>query len=215
MSSPLTHADLARYTELSVFRSDLTLHSLDSLCDTTREKNYAALTLPSSLIAHGAMRLEDSGVNLIAQIGFPHGLMHGDVKRFEAELCVDDGAQEFEFMGNLMLLTNGEESKFLREIRDVVDAVDGRQVRVALKWSALTEAQRKLGAQAVLDSGAHYLSTGPGFGEKPDDATSIHKWRTELGDKFWIKAAQPMGDEGSLLCLKAGAQRIGCIATIK
>ncbi len=214
MNASLTITDVARRTELSILRADLSREQVESLCRNAIEKRYAALTVPSSMVAECAVRLEDTGVGLIAQIGFPHGLMHGDAKRFETELCVDDGAQEFEVVANVMQLRNGDESRFLRELRDIVEAADGRHVRVALKWSCLSDPEREQGARLVLDSGAHYLSTGPGFGEKPDDEKLIAQFRSWLGEKFWIKAAQPMDDEGALICLNAGAQRLGRVAVL-
>ncbi len=214
MNPSLTLTDVNRHTELSIFRVDLSREQVDGLCRTAIEKRYAAITMPSSMVGECAGRLEDSGVGLIAQIGFPHGLMHGDSKRFETELCVDDGAQEFEVVANLRQLQNGDEARFLRELRDIVEAAEGRHVRVALKWSGLSDTQREHGARLVLDSGAHYLSTGLGFGEKPDDEKLIAQFQDWLGEKFWIKAAQPLDDEGALICLNAGAQRLGRVAVL-
>ncbi len=213
MNLSLTNADVVRCTELSVLRADLSRDRVEAICRGAMENGFAALTVPSSLVAECAARLEDSDVSVIAQIGFPHGLMHSDAKRFETELGGDDGAQEFEVVANLMYLLNGDEGRFLRELRDIVDAAEGRHVRVALKWSALSDAQRERGALAVLDSGAHYLSTGPGFGEKPDDEKLIAQFQNWIGDKFWIKAAQPAGEEAALVCLKAGAIRVGRVAS--
>ena len=51
-----------------------------------------------------------------------------DVKRYEAEVAIDFGAQEIELVLNLDHLKNGGHKAVLREINDVVEAADERPV---------------------------------------------------------------------------------------
>ena len=74
--------------------------------------------------------------------GFPIGAMSPDVKRFEAEAAIDDGAHEIDMVLNIARLKAGDDKYVLREIVDVVQAVDERAVKVILETCLLTDEEK-------------------------------------------------------------------------
>jgi deoxyribose-phosphate aldolase len=158
-----------------------------------------------------AAGLEDSSVQLIALIGFPLGAMDPDVKRYEAEVAVDLGAQELELVLNLDQLKNGLHEALLRELRDVVEAGDERPVCAVVETRALTRAEIVTVCGWISESGIKTVSTGTDFW--PDtrvDADDVKAIRDALDPKIAIKAVGNIRDVKTAQALiDAGAARIG------
>lgn len=209
-SLPSLHA---ASVELSLLRADITPEQLRQICDQALANGFAGVLVPSSLTAFAAEYLEDSDVQPLAQIGFPFGNVHSDVKRYEVEVGLDEGAQGFEVLLNPAHLAAGRFDAAMRELRDVVDAADERFVRATVRWQGLAKAQREAVASLVAASGAHYFSTGLGLGDLADTAESLAELRELLGPKFLIKAACAGSESIEKALLAAGAARIGRVAT--
>ncbi len=203
----------AAAVELSLLRADITPEQLRQICDHAREEGFAGVLVPSSLTAFAAEYLDESGVQPLAQIGFPFGNVHSDVKRYEVEVALDEGAQGFEVLLNPGHFAAGRYDLALRELRDVVDAADERFVRATVRWQGLGQAQREAVANLVASSGAHYFSTGLGLGDLPDTAESLAELRELLGSKFLIKASCAGNESIEKALLAAGAARVGRLAT--
>ncbi len=182
-----------------------------AFCARARERKYRAVCVNGARVALAAAGLEDSPVQVVALVGFPLGTSDGDVKRYEAEVAVDFGAQEIELILNLGDLKQGNNKALLRELWDVIEAVDERPVCAVLETQALTRAEIANACAILLDSGVHSVSTGTDFW--PDSRIStddVKALREALGPKFIVKAAGNLRDaEAVLALLEAGATRLG------
>ena len=63
--------------------------------------------------------------------------------------AIDSGAQEIEFVLNLGRLKDGDRKYVLRELRDVAEAADERQVRAVLEASLLTPEETLLACELL------------------------------------------------------------------
>ena len=126
-----THiADLAAKTDLAYWKPVVTSKEFAVLCADARAKNIRAVSVNSARLIMASAGFEDSTVQLIALVGFPMGTSDSDVKRYEAEVAVDFGAQEIELVLNLDHLKNNSHRAMMRELNDVVDAADGKIMRL-------------------------------------------------------------------------------------
>jgi deoxyribose-phosphate aldolase len=166
-----------------VFAGELpTRANVDRLCAAACREKYRCVVVPSAVLLLAHHFLEDSEVKVSCRIGFPHGVVDADVKRYEAELAVDAGAHEIELLPSLAKVVDGDYTALLREMRDVVEAADERPVKVALqpsRWE--TGALREL-IQLVLDSGAQFICA-----DKPE-IQQIELLRNLCGPEFGIVA---------------------------
>ncbi len=203
--------ELAARIDLAFWKPAVTPKELAALCAAVRVKGIRAIGVNGSRLLLAAAGLEDSPVQLIALIGFPLGTVDADVKRYEAEVAVDFGAQELELVLNLDHLKNGLAKALLRELNDVVEAASERPVGAVLETRALTRAEIVTTCGWLSDSGIKSVSTGTDFW--PDtrvDADDIKAIRDALDPKIAIKAVGNIRDiPTALALLEAGAARIG------
>lgn len=203
--------DLAVITDLAYWKPVVTPKEFAALCADARTKNIRAVSVTGSRLVMAAAGFEDSAVQIIALIGFPMGTSDSDVKRYEAEVAIDFGAQEIELVLNLDHLKNNSHKAMLRELHDVVEAADERAVCAVLETRALTRAELIKACDYISESGVKCVSTGTDFW--PDsrvDVDDIKAIRDALDEKIAIKAAGNIRDaELVRQLIEAGATRIG------
>ena len=154
--------------------------------------------------------LDDSNVKVASVVGFPLGAMAADVKRFETETAIDDGAHEIDVVLNIARLKDGDDKYVLRELCDVVEAADERTVKVILETCLLTDAEKIRACHLVVESGAHFVKTSTGFSTAGATVADVKLMRETVGPKFGVKASGGVRDtQTALAMIAAGATRLG------
>ncbi|MGA4644525.1 deoxyribose-phosphate aldolase [Limisphaera sp. 4302-co] len=206
----LTGPALARYIEHTLLRPDATRGQIERLCEEARTHGFYGVCVNGSRVELASYLLEETDVRVVAVVGFPLGAMSGDVKRFETEAAVDDGAHEVDMVMNIGLLKDGEYKRLLRELRDVVEAADERPVKVILETGLLTQEEKVRACELVLDSGARFVKTSTGFGPGGATIEDVRLLRQTVGDRLGVKASGGIRDTATALAMiEAGADRIG------
>jgi len=207
----LLPADLAARLDVAFWKPAASPKEFAAFCAQAREKKFRAVTVGSSRVILAAAGLEDSGVPVVALIGFPLGSSDSDVKRYEAEVAIDFGAQEIELVLNLDNLKHGNHQAALRELRDVVEAADERPVCAVLETRALTRAEIAAACALISDAGVKAVSTGTDFW--PDTRVTVDDvkaLRDALDSKIAVKAVGNIRDtQAATALIEAGAARIG------
>lgn len=206
-----SNIELAAKTDAAFWKPIVTPKEFAAFCAEARAQKIRAVSVNGSRVLLAASGLEDSSVQLVALVGFPMGTADSDVKRYEAEVGIDFGAQEIELVLNLDHLKNNSPKAMMRELNDVVEACDERPVCAVLETRALTRAELIAACGLISESGVKTVSTGTDFW--PDsrvDADDIKAIRDALDEKIAIKAVGNIRNaELALQLIEAGATRIG------
>jgi deoxyribose-phosphate aldolase len=211
----LTAAQLAAYIDHTLLKADATASDIEKLCAEAREHYFYSVCVNGCWVELARSLVEDSRVKVACVVGFPLGAMASDVKRFETETAIDDGAQEIDLVINVGLLKAGKDSVLLRELRDVVEAADERPVKVILETALLTRDEKVRACNLVVESGAHFVKTSTGFSTGGATLEDVHLMRTTVGPKFGVKASGGIRDSiTALAMIAAGATRLGTSAGI-
>jgi len=204
-------AELASRVDAALWKPAATVGEIEAFCTEAREQKFRAVCVNGSRVELAYARLEDSGVHVVALVGFPLGTMDTDGKRYETEVAIDHGAHEIEVVLNGGWLKDGAHKQGLRELRDVVEAADERPVCAAIESTQLTRDEITVACQLILESGAKAMSTSTDFW--PDTHVTeadVKLLREKLCRDFVVKAAGGICDaQTALLLLDAGATRIG------
>jgi deoxyribose-phosphate aldolase len=172
-----------------------------------------------SWVAAARHFLDGSDVKVASVVGFPLGAMSSDVKRYETEVAIDDGAHEIDVVLNVARLKAGDDKYVLRELLDVVEAADERTVKVILETCLLTDAEKVRACQLVVESGAQFVKTSTGFSTAGATVADVKLMRETVGPQFGVKASGGVRDAATALAMiEAGATRLGTssgIAIIK
>lgn len=210
MVKPATSAELAQFIESSLLRADASQAQIEQLCAEARAYQFFSVCVNGSWVAAARHFLDGSDVKVACAVGFPLGAMTGDVKRFETEAAIDDGAQEINVVLNLARLKAGEDKLVFRELADVAEAADERTVKVILETGRLTDAEKIRAGKMIHDCGAHFVQTATGFNGGGATIADVKLLRETVGPKFGVAAAGGIRDaQTALAMIAAGATRIG------
>ena len=206
----LTSAQLAAFIDHTLLKPDASLAQIEQLCAEAREHKFFSVCVNGSWVAAARHFLDGSDVKVASVVGFPLGAMSSDVKRYETEVAIDDGAHEIDMVLNIARLKAGDDKYVFREICDVVEAADERTVKVILETCLLTDEEKIRACKLVVESGAHFVKTSTGFSTSGATIADVKLMRETVGPKFGVKASGGVRDaQTALAMIAAGATRIG------
>ncbi|MBC8095838.1 MAG: deoxyribose-phosphate aldolase [Akkermansiaceae bacterium] len=206
---------MAAYIDHTLLKPDATAKDIEQLCVEARTHHFHSVCVNGTWVDQARTLLEDTDIKVACVIGFPLGATSIDVKRFEAEAAIDDGAQEIDLVINIGRLKEGNDKYVLRELRDVVEAADERTVKVILEICLLTTDEKLRACELVLESAAHFVKTSTGFSTSGATIEDVSLLREAVGPKFGVKASGGIRDiKTALAMIDAGATRLGTSAGI-
>ena len=206
----LSPAQLAAFIDHTLLKPDASAAQIEKLCAEAREHKFFSVCVNGSWVAAARHFLDGSDVKVASVVGFPLGAMASDVKRFETETAIDDGAHEIDVVLNIARLKAGEDKYVLRELIDVVEAADEHTVKVILETCLLNDAEKVRACQLVVESGAHFVKTSTGFSTAGATIADVQLMRETVGQKFGVKASGGVRDaQTALAMIAAGATRLG------
>ena len=208
-------AQLAICIDHTLLRADASAADIERLCGEARQHRFYAVCVNGSRVELARHFLRDTDIKVAAVVGFPLGAASSDVKRFETEAAIDDGAQEIETVLNIGRLKDHDDKFVLREMRDVVEAADERPVKVILETALLSRAEKIRACALAVESGGQFVQTGTDFGAAGATLEDVKLLRECVGPKFGVKASGGIRDARIALALiAAGATRLGTIAGV-
>jgi len=206
----LTPAQLAAFIDHTVLKPDASAAQIEQLCAEARAHQFFSVCVNGSWVAAARHCLDGSDVKVASVVGFPLGAMSSDVKRYETEVAIDDGAHEIDVVLNVARLKAGEDKYVLRELIDVVEAADERTVKVILETCLLNDEEKVRACKLVVESGAHFVKTSTGFSTAGATIADVKLMRETVGPKFGVKASGGVRDaQTALAMIAAGATRLG------
>lgn len=151
-------------------------------------------------------------------IGFPLGANTSEVKAYEAQDAVKNGANEVDMVINIGALKAGQDSKVSDDIKAVVDAVKGGRtlVKVIIESAMLTDEEIVRACTLAKAAGADFVKTSTGFAKQ--GGASVHAvklMRETVGPDMGVKASGGIhSTQEAEAMIAAGATRIGASASI-
>ncbi len=102
-------------------------------------------------------------IKICTVIGFPNGYSTTEVKVYEAECAVRDGAHEVDMVINLCMLRDGRYDDLLAEINAIKRAIGDKTLKVIIEVCQLTESEKIKMCELVSASEADFIKTSTGF----------------------------------------------------
>jgi deoxyribose-phosphate aldolase len=216
MNSPTPSVtQLAACIDHTLLKADAIAKDIEKLCAEALENRFYSVCVNGSWIGQARHFLEGTGIKVACVVGFPLGAMSGDVKRFETEAAIDDGAHEIDVVLNLGRLKAGDDKFILRELCDVVEAADEWPVKVILETCLLAREEKIRACQIAVESGAKFVKTSTGFSTGGATVDDVKLLRETVGPKFGVKASGGIRDtQTALAMIEAGATRLGTSAGV-
>jgi deoxyribose-phosphate aldolase len=211
----LTSDYVAKTIDHSLLRPELDAQAVLDGCDLARCYGVASACVRPSDVAGVAEALAGSGVKVGTVVGFPHGSAKTEIKVYEAEWAMAEGAEELDMVLNIGRLRAGALDDVRADIQAVCEVASGRAlVKVILETAYLDENEKVMGARLAEAAGAAFVKTSTEFAPTGATVEDVRLLRRSLSPETQIKAAGGIHDLDSLLeMLRAGATRIGTSAT--
>lgn len=202
--------DLISFIDQSALRPDTRAFEIDALCDVALQYRFRGVVVPSGAIHHTKRRLMNTGIKVVATVGFPHGNQAPDVKAHEAMRAAALGADEIDYVIAIGAALDGD-MKYLRdEAVAILRQTRGKIVKAILEVGYLSDRQKFETASTLALTGVPYVKTCTGFG--PGEATpeDVALLAQAVAGKALVKASGGIRTtERAIALLEAGAAVIG------
>nr|MBI2905340.1 deoxyribose-phosphate aldolase [Chloroflexota bacterium] len=202
----------------TLLKPEATPDQIAQLCFEARKYGFASVCVNPTHAKLCAQLLKGSEVKVCVVVGFPLGANPPEVKAFEAQQAIDDGASEIDMVINIGALKARDYEAVTRDVRAVVRAAHANNaiVKVIIEAVLLTDEEKVAACLISKEVGADFVKTSTGFGPGGATAADVALMRKVVGPGMGVKAAggiRNLTDAQQMIA--AGATRIGASAGVK
>jgi len=210
--------DIASLIDHTLLKPDATADQIAQLCYEARKYKFASVCVNPTHVKLCAELLHGTQVKVCTVIGFPLGASSPEVKAFEAQTAIKDGATEIDMVLNIGALKAGDLTLAAQDIHEVVRVGHnaGAIVKVIIETSLLNDEEKITACLLAKEAGADFVKTSTGFSGGGATVEDITLMRRAVGPDMGVKASGGVRDfEDAQSMVKAGATRIGASAGVK
>jgi deoxyribose-phosphate aldolase len=213
-----TDKSLAHTIDHTLLKPDATQDQIAQLCFEARKYGFASVCVNPGHVKLCVDLLKGSGVPVCAVIGFPLGATPTDVKVFEAQQALRDGAGELDMVINVGAVKSRDYELVRGDIAAVARACHAGNaiLKVIIEAAFLTDEEKVVACQLAKVAGADFVKTSTGFGPSGATPEDVALMRRVVGPSMGVKAAggiRTYADAQKMIA--AGATRIGASASVK
>jgi deoxyribose-phosphate aldolase len=211
-------AGVAQYIDHTLLKPEATADQIARLCAEAREHHFAAVCVNPCNIRQCTELLRGSGVHVCSVVGFPLGATLPEVKAYETERVIWDGATEVDMVINIGALKGGDYALVQRDIEAVVHVAQRNRAltKVIIEAALLTDDEKVKACTLAKAARADYVKTSTGFGPGGATLHDVELMRRTVGPEMGVKAAGGIRDyETAQQMITAGATRLGASAGVK
>lgn len=202
--------DVNSYIDHTLLKASVSEREIISLCEEAKQFDFRSICINGNFVPLAKQLLEDSSVKICSTVGFPLGAMSTDVKVFEAQKAIEDGADEIDMVMNIGLLKSKNYFKVLKDITDVKIAIGNIPLNVILEISELSKNEIVMASEICLDAKIDFIKTSTGFSKSGATFTAVKIIKKTVRDKVKLKASGGIKDLiTALKYIETGADAIG------
>lgn len=195
----------------SLLKSEVTEEEIKRLCEEGRKYGFASVCVNPIWVSLCVDLLKGSSVKICTVSGFPLGANKPEVKAKEAEIAINEGADEIDMVANIGALRAGDFKLVEEDIKTVRNAIGREKIlKVIIETAVLNNEEKIKATEIVMACEADFVKTSTGFGYSGATVEDVRLLKNVVGEKIKIKASGGIRDYNTALeLIKAGASRIG------
>ena len=211
--------NISKYIEHTLLKQDATDSDLDKLFQEAKENDFLGVCINPCFVSKAKHALLGTNIKIVTVIGFPLGANRSDIKAFEAQKAVEDGADEIDMVLNVSKLKDKDYEYVKKDIETVRKACPNNVLKVILETDLLTKDEIKKACEICIEAKADLVKTSTGFvkngeGAKVEDVELMHNIVSSHGLR--VKASGGIRDaQKALALIHAGADRLGTSSGVK
>ncbi len=214
----IKNTQIARMIDHTLLKPEATPDDVKQLCTEAKEYNFASVCINPSYVKLSADLLHDTDVKVCTVIGFPLGATTTEVKRWETEQAIQNGAQEIDMVIHIGKLKAGDYDYVFNDINQVVLAAKKHDAvcKVIIETALLTDEEKVKACLLAKEAKADFVKTSTGFSKGGATAGDVALMRFVVGSAVGVKASGGVrSEEDARKMIAAGADRIGASASVK
>ncbi|EEY64600.1 deoxyribose-phosphate aldolase [Phytophthora infestans T30-4] len=214
-----------QYIDHTMLKADALPSQIKTLCQEAAQYSFCSVCVNSSYASLARKTLDElehsskPHVKVCCVVGFPLGAASTATKAFEAQQCIDAGAEEIDMVINVGMLRAEEFDFVLSDIRAIVRVCKERGAisKVILETALLNTEQIRKASELAIAAGADFIKTSTGFssrGASEEDIKLMASIAKPAGRQ--VKASggiRSVADAEKMIAL--GATRLGTSAGVK
>ena len=214
----LADKNLARKIDHTILKPEATENEIRALCGEAKKYEFASVCVNPSFVPLCSELLKGTVVKVCTVIGFPLGATTTEVKRFEAEQAINNGAHEIDMVLNVGHLKQGDYEYVFNDVKQVVLVAKkhGHVCKVILETALLNDEEKIKACIICKQAGAHFVKTSTGFSKGGATAGDVALMKYVVGSTVGVKASGGIRSrEDAEKMVASGADRIGASASVK
>src|SRR4051812_28734581 len=211
-----TFHDIAKMFDHSMLQPNLTDAEMEAGLQVARAYDVASVCIKPYYVRRAADVLTGSDVKVCTVIGFPHGSHRTDVKVYESERAMDDGATELDMVCNIGKVLSGDWVYVAEDVRAVVKVAHqgGAIVKVIFENCYLKDEHKERLCRICGEVGADFVKTSTGYGDTGATDDDLKLMRRCSPPQVQVKAAGGVRNFDRVLAVRPiGVTRIGATVT--
>ncbi len=192
---------------------------VNRLCEEAIKYQFKTVCVPPCYVGMAAHLLSNTKVGVTTVVGFPLGNESASSKAFQAKEAILNGASDIDMVINIGALKDEKYDYVHYDIQSVVQAAketcNNVIVKVIIETCYLTDEEIEKACKIILDTGANFIKTSTGFGNRGASVKDIQVIKKIVGDQIQIKASGGIKDlDMAKELIHAGASRLGTSKSI-
>ena len=201
---------LNTYIDHTLLKATASQNDIIKLCQEAIAYNFFSVCVNSCNVTLARKQLEGSEVKVCSVIGFPLGAMSTQAKVTEAQIALNEGADEIDMVINIGLLKSKDFDGVWKDIEAVKDCMPNNILKVILETCYLEELEIIKASELAIQSGADFIKTSTGFGSSGATIEDVKLMKSVANDSVKIKASGGIKNaETALKYINLGASRLG------
>jgi len=201
--------EINKYVDLTNLSATATSKDIKKTCELAIKHQVKAVCINSSYVSYAKELLANTDVLVCTVVGFPLGANTTFSKVAEAQLSIDNGADEIDMVIHLGKVKEQDYQYIISELELMRLVVKNKILKVIIETALLTE-EEIINLTKICDENAiDYIKTSTGF-QGGATISNVELIKSHITGNLKIKASGKIStflDAKNLI--KAGADRIG------
>lgn len=210
--------NLGKIIDHTILKPDCTVDDIKQVCTEASNNEFAAVCVPPFYVKEASHFLKDSPIKIATVIGFPMGYSTIPAKVEEIKRAINDGVDELDVVINICAVKSNNWNYVKNDIDSVtrISHMRGKTIKIIFEMNLLNQEQVKKLCEICNEFGVDYVKTSTGFQGGGATVKRVSLLREHLSSNIKIKASGGIKKRKDALALvEAGADRLGCSASLK
>ncbi|WP_434341736.1 deoxyribose-phosphate aldolase [Mycoplasma putrefaciens] len=201
---------LNKYIDHTLLKPEATKQEIIKLCQEAKQYDFATVCVNTCWTSLCKELLKDSNVGITNVIGFPLGACLTEVKVFETQQAIKNGADEIDMVLNIGALKDKNYQLVLEDMKQVKQAAKDHVVKCIMENCLLTEDEIVKACQLAVEAGLDFVKTSTGFNKSGATFKDVELMSKTINNQAQVKAAGGVRTyDDAIKMIQAGATRLG------